>query len=536
MRRHYSLAFLLAAPLCAQSNAVPGLDIFMHDVGSPTVAGRRGSAYPGGEAGVIIGHSMCNIGTVHLPWLGWVGGSSTGVMLDTYPKIAFLLARESNGRMIQVSGKSHLKHSRVAFNFTTGPCAPCQSGPTNTFRIGCGDVYSTGFNGNQYNLGPTDEIDPWLGSWNPVGSYFDRGDPSVGGAAAVDGIQSLTTTGFDTVKNRMVVQEADLVLPGTFYGQNHLMIKGEPVSNRGNNLISHALTFSWSGTSWSAALAGGASVGGSVLTRWTGAATNTGGNGVDDGRFLVAVKVTGPTNGFWHYEYAVHNLDNARGGASLRVPMCATARVQNVGFHDIDADPLDQWVGSHVGGEFAFLASATNPLDWNCIYNFWFDCDAAPVPGNVSIDEARIGPGALTVTVPSQVPGLLGTEFLGAGCGAPAPVVFANGVPMSPNAGYAIQATVAPAGFFVLAFTSGLANVSLGSGCTLFLDGSLLLQSNLVQANAAGAASWALPIPAALPPTDIFCQAFELVTGGPVLGFLAASNGLRIRAGGTGCP
>jgi hypothetical protein len=45
------------------------------------------------------------------------------------------------------------------------------------------------------------------------------------------------------------------------------------------------------------AITSGASMNGSVLTRWQGAHTNTGGNGNDDGRFLVAVKVTGPTAG-----------------------------------------------------------------------------------------------------------------------------------------------------------------------------------------------------------------------------------------------
>ncbi|HZN40770.1 MAG TPA: hypothetical protein VFD82_18335, partial [Planctomycetota bacterium] len=486
MRPPIASAFLLlATPLYCQTGSVPGTDIMVYDVVGVTVAGRQGLAYPGGEAGVIIGHSHCNAGTVHLPW---VGSTTGGVMLDTYPKIAFLLARESNGRLVQVSGKSYLKHSRVAFNFSSGPCAPCQTGPPQTFRIGCSDTYSTGFNGSQSNLGPTDEIDPWLGSWNPVGSYFDRGDPPVTGPAATDGIQSLNVTGFGPVKNRMVVPETELSTPGTFYGQVHLMIKGEPVGNRANNLVSRGLSFTWNGTSWTSAVAG-SSVAGSVLTRWAGASTDLGGNGMDDGRFLVAVKVTGPSNGLWHYEFAVQNLDNTRGGASLRIPVCPTARVLNTGFRDIDRDPLNQWTASRSASEMAFLASANNSLDWNCIYNFWFDSDAAPVAGTVSLDEARIGPGALTVAVASQVPGLLGTEQLGDGCGTPAPAAFPNGVPASPNPAYAIQFQTAPAAFLVAAFALAPANLPLGSGCTVFLDGSQLAVSALVQADSAGAAS-----------------------------------------------
>ena len=42
--------------------------------------------------------------------------------------------------------------------------------------------------------------------------------------------------------------------------------------------------------------------------------------------------------------------------------------------------------------------------------------------------------------------------------------------------------------------------------------------------------------PAGLLPIDFASQTFELVPGGPILGFLAGSNGLRVRAAGTGCP
>ena len=36
-----------------------------------------------------------------------------------------------------------------------------------------------------------------------------------------------------------------------------------------------------------------------------------------DGRVFVGVRVTGPVQGRYHYEYAVHNRDNRRGLRSL---------------------------------------------------------------------------------------------------------------------------------------------------------------------------------------------------------------------------
>lgn len=408
------------APLFAQSNAVPGMDAQIYNVVDVGYFGRRGAAYPNGEAGFGVGHSYCNSGTVDITWVA----NSGGVMVDTYPKIAFMLARERDGRMVQVSGRSHAKHSRAVYNFSSGPCAPCNSTGGAFFFRGCSDTYSSGINSNRYDLGPTTEINPWLGTWNSQGSYFDRGDPVVAGAAATDRVQSLTSTqtsAFDAVKNRVEVRESEIAGGGNFFGQVHLMIQGEPVANRGNNIMSRPCTIAWTGSSWSSS-ATGSSLNGSVLNQWQGATVNVDGNGSNDGRFAVGVKVTGPVNGLWHYEYAVHNLDNSRGGAALRIPVDAGATVTNFGFRDIDADALNQWTATRTGNEIAFTASSLdNAIEWNTIYNFWFDCSVAPSFGIVNVDQGRVGPGNLSVAVASEVPSGIPSarvQSVGASCGA----------------------------------------------------------------------------------------------------------------------
>ncbi|MBM3974072.1 MAG: hypothetical protein FJ301_08235 [Planctomycetes bacterium] len=464
----------------AQSNAVPGTDVYLYDVSNSTIYGRRGPAYPNGEVGIGFGHAFCNKGTVHIPWQ--TSPTTSGQMTDIHFKIAFLLARESNGRIVQVSlPNSYVKHSRVTYNLGSSQCGTCQTGPASTFRIGCYDAYSTGFNGDRFNLGPASEIDPWTGSWNPVGSYFDRGDPMVAGAAANDGVQSLTSAQvltFDTVKNRVTVPESELSQPGTFYGQVHLVCEGEPLAARGDNLLSERLNFTWSGTAWSTSNAGGP-VAGSVLNRWVGATRNTAGNGLDDGRFLVAAKVTGPVNGLYHYEYAVHNIDNARGGASLKIPLHPSAELTAVGFRDIDGNVLNDWALSRSGGELSFLASANNSLDWNSIYNVWFDSNVAPTAGSVVIDQARIGPGALSVTVASDVPNgalsasvaTLGTGCFGLGLTATRPVlgttaqITTTGIPAGTPLGVTVLSltpTPAPIDLAVIGMPTCFAHVSGG--------------------------------------------------------------------------
>lgn len=525
-----SLALLggLVLPLTAQSNAVPGLDASTYDIGDATVYGHRGPAYPNGETGVNLGHSMCNAGTVHIPWLGISGG----VMLQTYPKITSLLARESNGRLVQISGKSHCKHSRVAFNFLTGPCAPCQTGPTAHWRIGCGDIYSSGFSGLS-TLGPTDEIDPWLGTWNPVGSYFDRGDPAVTGPAATDGVLSPITSS-DPTYNRMIVADQDLLVPGTYWGQVQVVVIGEPVGNRGNNYTTREVRFTPGGGSFTGTVLGTAAQQ-SVLHRWNGASLATGQNGIDDGRFHVGWKVTGPVDGFWHYEFAVHNLDNTAGAAAFRLPICPTARVKNLGFHDIDRNPLNDWTASHSGSELAWLAPAGNALDWNTLYNFWFDCDAAPIGGTLQLDRARLGPGALSVAVAVEVPGRLGSETLAVGCGAPAPELFGSGLPSAPNPNYALQVR-GPANVGTLfAMSFGPGTTPLGNGCVQQLDGQQLLGTFFTFAAGDGLASLAVPVPPGFQPIDLWAQAMQFGSG-PLFGTATLSNGLRLRVGGVGCP
>ena len=118
------VALLLATALTAQSNAVPGMDGRLYNVSGVAYFGRRGAAMPNGEAGFAIGHSFCNAGSVNIPWVATGPG---GIMLDTYPKVAFLLVRESGGRMVQVSGKSFAEHSTSVFNGTGGPCGSCQN-------------------------------------------------------------------------------------------------------------------------------------------------------------------------------------------------------------------------------------------------------------------------------------------------------------------------------------------------------------------------------------------------------------------------
>ena len=537
MHRPLSLVLVTTALLgsaIGQSNSIPGVDCFLYDIDSPTAWGRQGPAHPGGEIGFTSANFICNSGTVEIPF--------QGAMSAAHPKFAFMITRLSDDRMEQISDRSHCKHAFGSLNFNQGPCTPCQDPNNfNIMGIGCFDVYGASTNANRRYLGPADEIDPWLGTWNPVGSYFDQGDPNVGPPQNTDGIRSLvnsmtSTAAMGSVKNRVTVQEQDLLVPNaSYFYMMHVIIEGEAVGARDNNLMSRGLDLSWNGSTWNEANVGTAQSG-SVLTRWPGATLNIAGNGNDDGRIAVAVKVTGPTDGRWHYEYAVHNIDNSRGAASFRVPVCPTAAIDNLSFNDIDDNGINDWAATVSNGEIVWSAPIDNALRWNMLFNFSFDSDAAPTAGNATFDQALIGPGAASITVPTEVPGNLPNVNLGAGCGTPSTSLWGNGLPTTPNPNYSMTIEGAPATATFVFFSFGQTNTVIGPGCTQYLQGATPTTYGFFLTDAAGRATAPLTIPAGLTPTTVYFQAAALLPNGPALGVFGLSNGLAVRVGQTGCP
>ena len=404
---------LLAAGLAAQSNTVPGLDGRLTFVDDLTYWGRRGAAHPNGEVGISMLNEMCNPGTVTIPW--------QAAMQPNHPKFGFLICRVAGGRIEQINEWSFCKHAFVSVN-VNGSCGTCvQPGTGSVMGLNCSDTYGADNNADRFWLGPPREINPWLGTWNPVGSYFDIGDPMQAGyPAPADGVRSLNQNIFDSVQNRVTVDEVDLLTPGAsyFYGLQ-LIHQGEALSRRADNLAHRGFNAQWNGSSWVFGNNSAQQAYGSILDRWPGATVNVGGNGTDDGRFYVGVRATPLAGGLYHYEYAVHNVDNSRAGATFRIPLAAGAVATNFTFRDIDKTAGNDWTVAQVGNEIVFSASANNPLEWNTIYNFGFDANVPPGLGTSHIDQARPGPGALTVDVPTRVPGGLPVAsfaLFGAGC------------------------------------------------------------------------------------------------------------------------
>ena len=191
-----------------------------------------------------------------------------------------------------------------------------------------------------------------------------------------------------------------------------------------------------------------------------------------------------------------------------------------------------RWYGS---GELAWTAPANNPQNWNQLFNFWFDSNLAPVAGNATIDQARIGAGALNFTVPTTVPGLQPAMDLGVGCGTPAANMSINGVPSAGNAAFALNISSAPATDILLYFADVAANSPLGSGCTLYLDLASFGAVGFYTTDGSGNVSVPIPVGPGQTPADLIFQAATFIPSPPLFGLIGLSNGLRVRFAGTGC-
>ncbi len=528
----------------AQANTVPGRDLKLETV-STISRFRRTGTYPTGVQAIGARTTCCNLGPTTIPF--------QAAMNPNHGFIHYIVARESDGRFVQISNYAWVKHT-FGSNNDPGSCGTCSNIPTTSFvEPGCSDTYVASQAVDHFNLGPPDEVDPWTGAWNPICSYFDRGNPEVAVGQQCDGIRSLTSTQSTALNAQiglaMRVHDDDLAVPGsTFWYQGGYIVPGEAEGLRDNNIGSRQFTPTWSTTALQWTLADGASfLPGSILQRWNGATVTSASNGADDGRYYVAVKVTGPVNGRYHYEYAVHNRDNARGMGAFRVPVCMDAQVTNFGFRDVDRNAATDWSAARVGSEIVFQTNTLgpNPLKWNSVFNFWFDSDAAPQTGAVQLDQYLVGPGALAVSVSTTTPSGVYNQHLGAGCGVPIPTLYATGAPdraLLGNSTFALRSggnVPQSACAFLLSTVPG--STPIAPGCNAWTgDVGSLLGPLVVLADGVGAAVMPLAVPAmpAMEGQTFDFQMLNVAPGGALFGAFNASNGLRIRVGNAipGCP
>ncbi len=137
-----------------------------------------------------------------------------------------------------------------------------------------------------------------------------------------------------------------------------------------------------------------------AVNAWTGATINPiePAPGID-GRAFIAYKVTNPSAGVWHYEYALYNENLDRAIQSFSVPLGCAITVSNLGFHappNHPGFPNDGTLGDAGFSNAPWTSNQTtdalswssetfaqnqnaNAIRWGTLYNFRFDSDKPPI-------------------------------------------------------------------------------------------------------------------------------------------------------------
>src|SRR5664279_3904637 len=387
--------------------SVPGPDVIVGDLPSMTQAGSVGT-----RVGLGVATTSCNNGNVELDWFA--------LSQVDHPVIPQNLYRMSGGatnddRFEQI-GQSWLKHAFTALqdNACGFGCTPAANGTH--LGVGCSDPYGASLNASQSGLGSRAWVNPFTGAYPSTAANHSGHNDSSSAAT-----------------HRLLVEMADLDTtqnPGAkYYAEAQYVTPHEYVwcqahagqCNMYNNASFRQVTVSGT-TSFSFGTVGSTVRMTPAINAWTGATINTiePEPGVD-GRGFIAYKVTNPSAGVWHYEYAINNQNLDRGIQSFSVPLGCGMTVSNIGFHAPPNHPgiaNDGTLNSAGYSDTAWTPNQTatalswssetfaqnqnaNALRWGTLYNFRFDSNRPPQAANATIGFYKTG---APVTVAIQAP------------------------------------------------------------------------------------------------------------------------------------
>lgn len=380
--RNWLIVCTVAAALAPAASAQVGPDVTVY-----SVSGFSNYGAVGGVRAYSLGTTSCNIGDRPVNWCDSPGGCS-GLQSNQHPVIAQSVYRLKEGRFEQI-GMSWLKHGFLSTNSNAGSSCvgpgsqQCTVPPRggDELGIGCTDTYGSGLNGSWSYMGPRSEVNATTGNFP-----FPAGN----------GPQS------QVIDQRIQILESDLdaaLNPGALYwGEGHYVADNDALAGNGFNNASYRPLTVGAAPGYDLSFNGSTIREKSAVDAWLVADPAVESVAVDfeDGvspaeRFEVARKVTEPSPGQFHFEYAIRNMNSDRSGRRLSIRFDGPVSFSNVGFKDVDHhsgepyDPTDWLVDtgtpvdtiSWSGGDFATDPDG-NALRWGTMYNFWFDADVGP--------------------------------------------------------------------------------------------------------------------------------------------------------------
>jgi hypothetical protein len=380
-------------------NLVHGPDVIVGEVEdvdqiNPTVVGT--------QVGLAVGTDSCNNGSEPVDWFALPNTDHPVVPQNLYR----MSGGADNTERFEQIGQSWMKHTFLALEESI--CSPCNTNNCQTgthLCPGCSDPYVSSLNGDQNSIGSRAWINPFTGSF-----------PS--------DANNHTGHHHDPVSHRIRVETSDLIPaqnPGaTYFGEAAYISPHEYTwcqshsdeCNMFNNVSYRAFSCSGGPTVFSFSPLDVTVRMQPAIMAWTDATiTQQDPDPGNDGRWFMGYKVTNPSAGVWHYEYALYNMNLDRAIQSFSVPLAAGVNISNIGFHAPPQEP--GWAND---GTFNNQGYSSTPwavtqevgsITWNCetfaenqnasairfgtLYNFRFDADQPPQNTDATVGFFKTG-------------------------------------------------------------------------------------------------------------------------------------------------
>ncbi len=391
----------------SMTGLVPGPDAIVGNVFGLAQFGSIGT-----QVGLAMGTEVCNAGTVDIDWFALPNNAHPVV-----PQNLYRLSGGASGddRFEQV-GQSNVAHA--FFALAQNSCGfGCNGANGSHLGSGCSNPDSPA-----YNAGPNLGSRAWI---NPFTGFFPGSNPNPNDHSGHSHNGS---------SHRILVEINDLNTTlnqgATYYAEAGYITPHESSwcqANAGQcnmyNNVSYR-QFNVTGTSTFSF----SPIGSTVQTQpaiyaWPGATkVQIEPDPGNDGIGVVGYKVTNPSPGVWHYEYAVYNENIDRAIQSFSIPVGANVTLSNIGFHAPPQHPgwtFDGTVGNAgfsstpwtqtQAGDLMTWSSETfaqnqnaNAIRWGTVYNFRFDSDKPPQNVTATIGFFKTGsPISVSVQGPS---------------------------------------------------------------------------------------------------------------------------------------
>ena len=389
---------------------VPGPDVIVGDMPGMSQFGSAAT-----QVGLAVATTSCNNGTEPLHWLALPQTDHPVIPQNFYR----MSGGDNNDARFEQIGQSSCKHAFLALENNACGFGCNTSGCTTGSNLcpGCSDPYSASLNAGP-NLGSRAWINPFTGSY-PSNANDHSGHTHNGVSHRIiveaDDLNTALNAGATYFAEAQYVTPHEYTWCQTHPGECNMLnnasyrqfaVSGGPTnftfSGVGSTVRMKAAILAWAST--------GATV--SQIEPDQG----------NDGIWFMGLKVTSPTKGIWHYEYAIYNQNLDRAIQSFSVPLVPGVNISNIEFHappqhpgwahngtEADAGysstPWDvtQGASSITWSTETFAQNQNaNAVRWGTLYNFRFDADQPPQSVNATIGYFKTGsPSTVAIQGPS---------------------------------------------------------------------------------------------------------------------------------------